>query len=409
MSVSKDPKMALGQHPVETLDVTFKSLGLSKPILDSINAIGFEKPTPIQAAVLEKALAGHDIVGLAQTGSGKTAAFCLPIANKLIHGGGTRALILCPTREIALQTQAFLDIFGKHHQLTTCCVIGGVRMGPQIREIKNKPDIIIATPGRLNDHLERGLISFHELEFLVLDEADHMFDMGFFVQIRKILRKLPKKRQTLMFSATMPDSIAQLVAQHMNEPETINILPSAKVASGIQHRLYMVDQSDKEDCLVALLKQELVSTLIFTRTKMDANWIYKLLKEEKHPVGILHSDRTQSERTKTLQSFRDGKYKILVATDIVSRGIDIPNMEHVINFDIPSTVDEYIHRSGRTARAGSTGTASTICTWQDKPMIKEIEAVLGNEIPRCTIAGVKPYKELNKGIKKPNPGKKWGR
>lgn len=395
MTTPETPLVALGQHPVETTRQTFKTLGLSEAILRDVHAIGFKHPTPIQSAVIKEALSGRDILGLAQTGSGKTAAFCLPLAEKLIHGKGIRGLILCPTREIALQTKAFLDIFGKHNRLRSVAIIGGVKMGPQIRDFERHPDIIVATPGRLNDHLERGYVSLKQLEYLVLDEADHMFDMGFFPQIRRIIRTIPQKRQTMMFSATMPKSIEHLAAQYLKNPISIDVLPSTKAAEGIEHRMYLVDLSNKQDCLVALLHQELGSTLVFTRTKLDANWLYQLLQKDGHPVARIHSDRSQFQRTEALKGFRQGAHRILVATDIASRGIDVPNIQHVVNFDMPQTSDEYIHRSGRTARAGAKGLASTIGTWQDLSMVREIEKSLGQKIPRCTVPGVKPYTEIN--------------
>lgn len=401
------PLISLGQHPVDTTQKSFDGLGLSAPILKSIQGLGFNNPTPIQAAVIKAALEKRDILGLAQTGSGKTAAFCLPMAERLRHGEGIRGLILCPTREIALQTKAFLDIFGQHHHLTNAAIIGGVKMGPQIRALKKKPDIIVATPGRLYDHLERGLVSLQQLEILVLDEADHMFDLGFFPQIKKIMKKLPPKRQTLMFSATMPDSISNLASQFLDNPLRVDVLPSTRAAEGIQHRLYLVAPENKQDCLVALLHQELGSTLVFTRRKIDADWLYKRLKDDEHPVARIHSDRTQDQRTQALKGFREGAHRILVATDIASRGIDVPGIQQVVNFDIPQTEEEYIHRSGRTARAGAQGLASTIATWQDLPMIKKIERAIKIELPRCVVPGVTPFKEIKSNQQQKRRRRGW--
>ncbi len=389
-----DEIVLLGAHPVETTDVSFDSLGLSSAVLKSVEHLGFKNPTPIQSAVIPTALLGKDLIGLAQTGSGKTAAFVLPMAERLMHGSGLRGLILSPTREIALQTKAFLDLFGKHHQLATVCIIGGVSMGPQISDLRRKPDIIVATPGRLMDHMERGNIRLDQVTEFVLDEADHMLDLGFLPQIQKILRKLPTQRHSMMFSATMPASIESLARQFLQNPVRVDILPSGKAAEGITHRLYLVESHNKNSCLLSLLNQELGSTLVFTRTKRAADWLCRILEKEGHPVTKIHSDRSQSERTRALKSFRDGAHRILVATDIASRGIDVPGIEHIVNFDFPSTVDEYIHRAGRTARANRTGLVSTIATWLDRSMIRDVEAALKQKVPRCSVPGVPPYVEV---------------
>ncbi|MBN1283400.1 MAG: DEAD/DEAH box helicase [Proteobacteria bacterium] len=384
----------LGQHPVETVPQSFTSLGLGGKILDSIKRVGFENPTPIQSAVIPPALAGRDVIGLAQTGSGKTAAFVIPIASRLEHGKGLRGLIVCPTREIALQTKAFLDLFGRPHRLSTVCVIGGVKMGPQIKELKDGPDIVVATPGRLVDHMQRGNVRLNAVEELVLDEADHMLDLGFLPQLNRILEKIPKRRHTMMFSATMPPSIERLARLHLDDPLRIDILPEGRAAEGIEHRLYMVDEYDKKRCLLALIHQELGSTLVFTRRKIDADWLCRVLEKEGQPVTNIHSDRTQRERTDALAGFRGGEHRILVATDIASRGLDIPGIEHIVNFDIPQTVEEYIHRAGRTARMDAKGLVSTIATWLDKEMVAKIEETIRQPLPRCTVAGVAPYLEV---------------
>jgi len=389
-----DENLSIGSHPVAITDISFKDLGLSDEILQSIERIGFKNPTPIQSAVIKPSLEGKDIMGLAQTGSGKTAAFVIPMAERLMHGDGLRGLIICPTREIALQSKAFLDLFGKHHQLKTVCVIGGVRMGPQIKELKDKPDIIVATPGRLADHMQRKNIRLNNIEELVLDEADHMLDMGFIDQIKQIMRGIPKKRHTMMFSATMPSSIESLSKQFLDDPLRVDILPEGGAAEGIIHRLYMVDEEDKKKCLLSLLNQELGSTLVFTRTKIDADWLCRVLEKEGHPVTNIHSDRSQAERTKALSGFRKGEHRILIATDIAARGIDVPGIEHIVNFGMTQTVEEYIHRAGRTARMDEIGIVSTICTWLDKEMLTRIEAELEKEIPRCSAPGVKQYVQI---------------
>jgi ATP-dependent RNA helicase RhlE len=392
--ISQNPAPPVGEHPVETTVQSFVSLGLEPGILASVTRVGFVHPTPIQSEVIPKALAGRDLIGLAQTGSGKTAAFVIPIAQRLEHGKGLRGLIICPTREIALQTKAFCDLFGKAHKLSTCCVIGGVKMGPQIRELKAGADIVVCTPGRLVDHLEHKHVRLDAISELVLDEADHMLDLGFLPQLNRILEKIPKQRHTMMFSATMPQAIERLARLHLADPLRIDILPSGRAAEGITHRLYMVDDPDKKKCLLALIHQELGSTLVFTRRKIDADWLCRVLEKEGQPVTNIHSDRSQRERTEALRSFREGEHRILVATDIASRGLDIAGIQHIINFDIPQTEEEYIHRAGRTARMEATGLVSTIATWLDKEMVGRIEDAIGQQLPRCTVAGVAPYVEM---------------
>ncbi len=383
------------QHPVPITEGTFDTIGLSPNIVDVVRRFGFEHPTPIQAAVIPIALSGKDVIGLAETGSGKTAAFVLPLAERLVHGRGVRGLILSPTREIALQTKAFLDLFGANHELRTACLIGGVKMLPQVKDLRAKPDIVVATPGRLLDHVNRLNVKLDEIEYLVLDEADHMLDLGFLPQMRDILRLLPRARQTMMFSATMPDSIEMIARDFMRQPERIDITPQG-TAEGISHRLYLVKLENKRPALLALLLQELGSTLVFTRRKIDADWLFHILDRQGHPVTRIHSDLSQGKRVANLQKFRTGQHRILVATDIAGRGIDIPGIQHVINFDVPETVEDYIHRSGRTARGSAIGTVSTIATWQDMQMIRNIEIEIGEKIPRCTVAGVPPEVELEK-------------
>jgi ATP-dependent RNA helicase RhlE len=387
---------SIPQHPVETTDKPFTALGLSPDVLKTVEEIGFVHPTPIQAAVIPTSLTGKDVIGLAQTGSGKTAAFVLPMAEKLEHGRGVRGLIMAPTREIALQTKAFLDLFGRNHNLNTACLIGGVRMKPQLDALREKPDVVVATPGRLLDHVERRTVNLENVEILVLDEADHMLDLGFLPQIRAVLRRLPRERQTLMFSATMPDSIEMIARDFMRDPVRVDIMPVGGAAEGITHRLYVVKEEDKRNMLLALLDQELGSTLVFTRRKIDAEWLYAVLDRKGHPVARIHADQSQAKRVDALKTFREGSHRILVATDIAGRGIDIPGIEHVVNFDIPENVEDYVHRAGRTARGRAIGIVATIATWQDLPMVRKIEEVLGEKIARCTVPGVEAWEESEK-------------
>jgi len=388
--------VAIPQHPVDTLDQSFSVLGLSKEVVATVEQIGFVHPTPIQAAVIPIALTGRDAIGLAQTGSGKTAAFVLPMAERLEHGRGVRGLILAPTREIALQTKAFLDLFGKNHDLKTVCLIGGVKMKPQLDDLRARPDVVVATPGRLLDHVQRRTVSLKDVEILVMDEADHMLDLGFLPQIRDVLKKLPRERQTLMFSATMPDSIEMIARDFMRDPVRVDIMPEGSAAEGITHRLYLVKEADKRNALIALLHQELGSTLVFARRKVDAEWLYHILERQGHPVARIHADQSQNKRVSALETFREGEHRILVATDIAGRGIDVPGIEHVINFDIPENADDYVHRAGRTARGRAKGIVSTIATWEDLAMVRKIEETLHEKVARCSVPGVEAWEEMEK-------------
>jgi ATP-dependent RNA helicase RhlE len=387
-------------HPVPITPLSFEDLGLSRPILDSIREVGFEHPTPIQAEVIPPALQGRDIIALAMTGSGKTAAFVIPLAERLTHGRGVRALIISPTREIALQTQAFIELFGKNHDLRAACFIGGVKMRPQLKAAAEELDIVVATPGRLLDHIERRTLRVDKVEELILDEADHMLDLGFLPQVQKIVKKIPRERRTMMFSATMPSAIEELARTMLRDPVRIDILPQGRAATGISHRLYVVAPENKRALLLALLHQELGSTLVFTRRKVDAEWLYHILERQGHPVARIHSDRPQGGRTQALDDFRAGSHRILVATDIAGRGIDVPGITHVINFDIPENVEDYIHRAGRTARVDLEGIVSSIVTWQDLMMVRQIEEALGAAIPRCTVPGVEPWTETKREVTK---------
>jgi ATP-dependent RNA helicase RhlE len=387
------------QQDTDEVEQSFDQLGLDDAVLDGIDSAGFVHPTPIQAAVIPMAVEGRDVIGLAETGSGKTAAFVLPMVQRLPRKKGVKGLILSPTREIALQTQGFLEIFGKGHGLTSACVIGGVKMGPQISRLRKMPDIVVATPGRLLDHMERENISLDQVSELVLDEADHMLDLGFLPQINAILSKVPRQRHTMMFSATMPPPIERLAQQHLNEPERVDLRPDGQAAAGLTHRLYLVeDTAAKKACIEAILEQDAGTTLVFIRRKVDAEWLTKVLEKKGHPVGRIHSDRSQKHRVEALEGFREGEHRILVATSIAARGIDVPGIEHIVNYDLPDDVEDYIHRAGRTARGSNVGVVSSIATWRKKPLIKRIEATLGIKIERCEAKGVTPYKERGKNL-----------
>src|ERR1043166_964148 len=270
---------------------------------------------------------------------------------------------------------------------------------PYTTLFRSEPDIIVATPGRLLDHVRQRHVKLDAIEELALDEADHMLDLGFLPQIREVLRLLPRDRQTMMFSATMPDSIEMIAREFMRDPIVVDITPKG-AATGITHRLYLVRPEDKRNALVALLNEELGSTLVFARRKIDAEWLYHVLERKGHPVSRIHSDRSQGKRVQALEGFRAGSHRILVATDIAGRGIDVPGIEHVINFDIPEAVEDYVHRAGRTARGAAQGIVSTIATWQDLPMVRKIEETLGEKIPRCKVAGIEAWEEMEKPVRR---------
>jgi len=397
--------MFTGAIPQRNLvaDKTFASLGLTPRTLARLAALGFEHPTPVQVEVIPRALAGQDLIGLAQTGSGKTAAFSLPMLERLGRGRGVRGLVVCPTREIALQNQGFLDALSEE-RLTSVCIIGGVRMNPQISGLRRDPDVVVATPGRLLDHMRRRHVGLGEVETLVLDEADHMFDLGFLPQLTRILEAVPRKRQTMMFSATMPAPIERLASRFMREPVRVDLRPAGRAAEGIEHRLYLVREDDKKPCLLEIAEREPESMIVFVRRKIDAEWICRQLELAGHPVVRMHSDRSQQERVAALTGIRQGEHRILVATDIAARGIDLPIIQHIVNLDVPETVEDYVHRAGRTARGASGGTVSTIATWRDKPMIREIEEALGQELPRESVPGIEPYRETDAAGEGPRSG-----
>jgi ATP-dependent RNA helicase RhlE len=390
-------KAALPQHPVPETNLSFDELGLLPELRTAVAELGWVHPTPIQAAVIPGGLSGRDVLGLAETGSGKTAAFALPMVQRLgSPKKRVRGLVLSPTREITLQTKAFLDYFGAARRLRAVSLIGGLNIKHQMDELKKNPEIVVATPGRLLDHLERGTVKLSAVEELVLDEADHMLDMGFLPQINAILEYLPKLRHTFMFSATMPAVIERLAQRFLSDPLRVDITPPGRAASGISHRLYLVDVDNKKPCILSLLNQELGTTLVFVRRRSDAEWLYRALHRAGHPVDRIHADLSQKERIASLSGFREGQHRILIATDIAARGIDVVGIQHIINYDLPETVDDYIHRAGRTARGNATGLVSSIASWIELERIRDIEAAIGQALPRCTTPGVEPYVERAK-------------
>ncbi len=352
-----------------------------------VTAAGYTQPTPIQAQAIPPVMEGRDVMGLAQTGTGKTAAFALPILHKLMQGerGVVRALIIAPTRELAEQIHQSILTLGQQTRLRSVTLYGGVSMNMQMEKLRRGTEIIVACPGRLLDHINQGTVNLTRLEVLVLDEADHMFDMGFLPDIRKILQRLPQKRQTLLFSATMPPEIRKLAHEVLKEPVTVQVANST-ASSTITHALYPVAQHLKTPLLLELLRHtDTESVLIFTRTKHRAKKLGEQLVKAGYRAASLQGNLSQNRRQEAMNGFRSGAYQILVATDIAARGIDVSQVSHVINYDIPNTAETYIHRIGRTGRAARTGDAFTLVTGEDTLMVRAIEKVLGYPLERRTI------------------------
>jgi ATP-dependent RNA helicase RhlE len=368
----------------------FSKLPIDAALRRAVKEMGFLRPTPIQEQAIPPAVAGRDVLASATTGSGKSAAFLLPILHRLAPKGRgvTRALVLTPTRELAAQIQSHLEELAVHGPVTGAAVFGGVGMGPQEHALRSGVDVIVATPGRLLDHMSRPYARFAALEILVLDEADRMLDMGFLPDIRRILRQLPHKRQTMLFSATIPAAIADLARELMRDPVTINLERKAVPAAGIRQAVYPVPRELKTTLLAELLARDLVAdAIVFTRTKHRANRLALFLERKGVATGRIHGNRSQSQRTSALEGFKAGRHRILVATDIVARGIDVEALGHVINFDVPGDPDSYIHRVGRTARADLQGDAFTFVAPDEENDLRAIERVLGQRLPRVTLPG----------------------
>ncbi|HEY3447395.1 MAG TPA: DEAD/DEAH box helicase [Myxococcales bacterium] len=353
--------------------ITFDSLGLSAKALASLARAGYERPTPIQQRAMPPALAGRDVVGCAATGTGKTAAFVLPIVERLEGKKGTRALVLAPTRELATQIAEHLEMFGRGRGVRGVVVIGGVSMMPQKHALRDGHEVVVATPGRLNDHLDQGTAKLNGIEILVLDEADRMLDMGFKPQLERILAHVPKQRQTMLFSATMAGEVANFASKHLKNPEKVEVVRSGTVAERADQRVFFVSQIEKSALLMALLEEDQDSTLVFTRTRRRADRVCQVLERAGHEVARIHADRSQGQRRSALEGFKSGKYRILVATDIAARGIDVEEIGHVVNFDLPDVPEDYVHRVGRTARAEASGRASSFCSPDERDNLRGIE------------------------------------
>jgi ATP-dependent RNA helicase RhlE len=370
--------------------MSFTALNLHPNLLRAVEALGFTAPTPIQRDAIPPARAGRDVLACAMTGSGKTAAFLLPIVERLMAKprGVTRALIIAPTRELAAQIEADLRDLARFTPVRGAAVFGGVGMGPQEAALRRGVDIIVATPGRLLDHMQYPYARLDGIEVLVLDEADRMLDMGFLPDIRRILGRLPRQRQTLLFSATMPAPIAALAREFLRDPLPINQERKAAPATGITHAVYPVAQELKSALIQALLRRDdMRSVLVFTRTKHRCNRLAEQLTRAGIAAEHIHGNRSQGQRTVALDAFKRGKARVLVATDIAARGIDIDELSHVVNFDVPHVAEDYIHRAGRTARAGAVGEAVTFVAPDEMGGLRAIERALGASLPRLTLAG----------------------
>ena len=383
------PVGLLSASPMEH-HLDFSALKLHPTLLRGVKDLGFQRPTPIQSQAIPPALEGRDLLACAATGSGKTAAFLLPILHQLVDRprGATRALTLAPTRELALQIVADLNDLAKHTNLTAAAVHGGVGMNPQITAFRRGVDVIVATPGRLLDHFQYDYAKLSGLEYLVLDEADRMLDMGFLPDIRRILRHVPKPRQTFFFSATMPAPIETLTREILDKPAKIALQRRAAPAAGVVQAAYPVPSSLKGALLVELLKGgHMGEALVFTRTKHRANRLAKLLNGKGVSAERIHGNRSQAQRTKALAGFKAGDFRVLVATDIAARGIDVEALGHVVNFDVPAVPEDYIHRVGRTARAEATGEAFTLVAPEDEADFGRIERAVGAKVPRVRLEG----------------------
>ncbi|MFL5507748.1 MAG: DEAD/DEAH box helicase [Gemmatimonadales bacterium] len=368
--------------------MAFTTLQLDKSLQMGLKELGFVRPTPIQAEAIPPALEGRDLLACAATGSGKTAAFLLPILQQLLAKPRrtTRALVVTPTRELAAQILEQLNALATHTPITAAAIYGGVGMGPQEHAIRAGVDVLIATPGRLLDHMKAAYTKLDHIEFLVLDEADRMLDMGFLPDIRRILRALPAKRQTLFFSATMPPPIATLTREMLKHPVTINVERQAAPATGITQAVYPVAQELKSALLLELLQRKVLKeVLVFTRTKHRANRLFQQLEKAGIVVDRIHGNRSQPQRTAALAGFKKGSIRVLVATDIAQRGIDVEALGHVVNFDVPAVAEDYIHRVGRTGRAEATGEAFTFVAPDEENELRAIERAISKRLPRVTL------------------------
>jgi len=367
--------------------MSFENLGLIKPILDALKSEGYTTPTPIQSQSIPLLLKGHDLLACAQTGTGKTAAFAIPIIQHLNsveerQYRRIKALIITPTRELAIQIGESFESYGRNTKLRHTVIFGGVNQHSQVNALKSGVDILIATPGRLLDLIAQGFIRLGDLSHFVLDEADRMLDMGFVNDVKKIIRILPEKRQSLFFSATMPDSIMALAGSILNDPEKVEVTPVSSTAETVSQAVYFVDQAKKYDLLIHVMKDKSIKTaLVFTRTKHGADKVVKMLSRVNIKAEAIHGNKSQNARQNALTNFKNHSTRVLVATDIASRGIDIDELAFVINFEIPNIPETYVHRIGRTGRAGSSGKAISFCDVEERPYLRDIQKLIAMQIP----------------------------
>jgi ATP-dependent RNA helicase RhlE len=380
---------SLDQTSAASAAHSFEDLLLAPELLRAVVEAGYTSPTPIQMQAIPLILGGRDVIGLAQTGTGKTAAFTLPIAQRLLNGPRrTRTLVLTPTRELCQQVERSFSAYSRHTGLGVASVYGGVTMGPQERALRAGVDVVVATPGRLIDHLERGNVTLSDLEILVLDEADRMLDMGFAPQINRVVSAIPPYRQTLLFSATMPPEVEVLARKYMRRPQVVQVGRRSMAATTVQHAVYPVPRDRKSDLLIRLLNEpSMDSVLVFTKTKAGADRVVRHLERAGIPATALHADKRQAERDRALDDFKQGTIRVLVATDIAQRGLDISGISHVINYDVPSQVEDYVHRIGRTGRAAQSGDAYTFMAPDEIATVRLIERVIGQDIERVSVAG----------------------
>lgn len=366
-----------------SVHTSFHTLGLSEPLLRDLTAAGLVVPTPIQAQAIPPALEGRDVIGCAQTGTGKTAAFVIPMIERLaaLPKGQPQALILAPTRELALQIFGAIEKLGRSHSISATVIVGGSDMQAQIRGLRQRPDVLVATPGRLLDHMWNGTVNLAPMKILVLDEADRMLDMGFAPQINQILDALPIERQTLLFSATIQTDVTHLVQTSLRGAVRVMITPASTTAEGVTQTVHHTSSQEKTKLLVSLLATERGTVLIFARTKSRVDRLGQALEQAGHRVAVIHGDRSLPQRLRALDGFKRGQVRILVATDIAARGIDVANIGHVVNYDMPNCPEDYIHRIGRTARMKMTGRATSFVTFEDRDQLSAIETLLGNSLP----------------------------
>jgi ATP-dependent RNA helicase RhlE len=383
--------MATETIEAETIEsvAEFSALGLGNEVLRAVRDAGYRAPTPIQQEAIPLILKGRDVMGLAQTGTGKTAAFTLPIIERLAGGPRrTRVLILTPTRELCVQVEASFTKYARYAPLSVAAVYGGVPLEPQERQLRAGVDVVVATPGRLIDHLERRNVALDDLEVLVLDEADRMLDMGFAPQINRIVSDVPPYRQTLLFSATMLPEVEALARKYLRKPLVVQVGRRSAAASTVKHYVYPVPRDRKSALLADLLKGGgMESVLVFTRTKHGADRVVRHLERDGIRAVAMHADKTQPQRTRALDEFKTGRVRVLVATDIAQRGLDISGISHVINYDVPQQAEDYVHRIGRTGRAATEGDAFTFMAPDEIAMVRTIERVIGQEIPRISVPG----------------------